>query len=227
LYPRLIKRVRAVLIDSVITPTLLFLSMVIVGGFAIESNLIRNVISFVPALSLEPLMVAFTGGTIGHHAVGIKVRYADEDKNISIIHAVFRFLLKLLLGLPSLVMVLITKKHQAIHDALSQSIVVHRSTEALPESEVLEERIIEEDGYIYPGIMRRVLVIVIYGFLVTTLLTAVFYGAVSSECMHNGTCSKSELTKATIINYGHYVTLIALIVLGWKSKLYGCRKKRE
>lgn len=227
MYPRLIKRVRAVLIDSVITPVLLITSIVIAGSMAIESDLIRNLISFIPALSLEPILVAFTGGTIGHHLVGIKVRCVDEDKNISIFQAIIRFVLKVFLGLASLIMIFVTKRHQAIHDALSQSIVVHKSIEGLPASELIEERIVEEEGYLYPSVLRRVLVILGYGMLLYITLSVAVFGILSSECIQNGLCSKSENTMASVSSYIFLGILVGVVVVGWKSKLYGCRKKKE
>ncbi len=227
MYPRLLRRIQAVLIDSVITPVVFFISIIVVGTLPTESSLLRGFFSFAPALSMEPLLVAFTGGTIGHHIIGLKVRYVQEDKYISIFHALLRFVLKIFLGLPSLILVLITKRHQAIHDALSQAIVVHKSTENLPNRELLEERITEEEGFKYPSAVRRGVVTFTYLASFTVLLGIVFTALLSEECVQQDICNDNDKLLGLMYKILFWAVFLTTIIMGYKSRLYGCRRKRK
>lgn len=227
MFPRLLRRIQAVLIDSIITPVVLISSIMLAGYLSLDSSFARGVLSFGPALSMEPLLVALTGGTIGHHIIGIKVRYANKDKNISIFHALFRFILKIFFGLPSLIFVLVTKRHQAIHDILSQAIVVHKSTDNLPTTELLKERIIEEDGYDYPSALRRVFVIFSYITLFLFIYGILIMLLMSDKCIEHDTCNNIDTMISKVSAILFWASVAFFIITGWKSKLYGCRRKRK
>jgi uncharacterized RDD family membrane protein YckC len=91
-------------------------------------------------LALEPGLVSWTGGTIGHHLMGLRVRDALEDRNIGLIRATIRAASRTLLGWISIMFILVTSKHQAIHDYISRAVVVLRNPDVVPESERLVER---------------------------------------------------------------------------------------
>lgn len=71
-YPRLIRRVRAILVDSIILPVVMF-GFVMVGSAAgVSDGYAKFALLIVPIFVLEPAMVAVTGGTIGHHLLGVR-----------------------------------------------------------------------------------------------------------------------------------------------------------
>ena len=150
-YPRLLRRVQAVLIDSLIVPIALLSSISFLGVFEINESWVKAMFFFFPIFILEPFLVSFYGGTIGHYLLKLKVRKIKEDRNINIVFSTIRFVLKFFLGWISLVLVLVSKRHQAVHDYLVGSIVVNKSNEFLPSHESLPERIIEESGFKYPS----------------------------------------------------------------------------
>ncbi len=157
-YPRLLRRVQAVLIDSLIIPIVFIGVMLLVAQFNVENIYIKVSALILPFLILEPGLVAFTGGTIGHHILKIKVRSSKNDANLNIIFAVVRFVVKFILGWLSFVFILTTDKHQAIHDIVSGSIVVNIKSEGLSDKEALKERT-ESVGWRYPSAKRRTIVI--------------------------------------------------------------------
>ena len=74
----------------------------------------------------EPIFVGVFGGTIGHFIMNLRVRKnSDHAKKISIFSAVFRFAIKLLLGVISLISVNSDEKRRAIHDKLSGSVTIY------------------------------------------------------------------------------------------------------
>src|SRR5436190_8207282 len=95
-------------------------------------------------LALEPGLVSWTGGTIGHHLMGLRIRDVVEDRNIGLIRATIRAVSRALLGWVSLVFILVTRKHQAIHDYISRTVVVLRNAAELPASERCAERVVRQ-----------------------------------------------------------------------------------
>lgn len=130
-YPRLIKRIRAALIDSVLIPLAFFAGLVLIGVSGISHPLAKLVLAMMPILVLEPGLVAFTGGTVGHHLVGVRVMQAGGTGNIGILAAALRFVVKLLLGGLSFVFILTTRRHQAVHDLVAGSRVVLKDAACL------------------------------------------------------------------------------------------------
>jgi uncharacterized RDD family membrane protein YckC len=140
MYPRLLRRVRAVLIDEFILLAALaawWLSL----GIMEDADLLLKIGSlFLVFLILDPALVAWTGGTIGHHIMGLKVRAATRDAKINFVTATIRGFVRYSLGWLSLVFILVTRRHQAIHDYVSLTIVVLRNPETLSNNEKFAER---------------------------------------------------------------------------------------
>ena len=171
-------------------------------------------------------MVSFTGGTIGHHIIKIRVQNVDGHYNINIFLAFFRFILKSVLGVISLVFVLTTRRHQAIHDFLVNSVVVYKDPTRLPEHEALDERTIEEEGYIYPSKLRRTLMIILYNILLFILISFLSAFLTSEACIENNKCTPAEEVISYVIGIIWIISATLILVGGWKSLLFGCKRKR-
>jgi uncharacterized RDD family membrane protein YckC len=139
-YPRLLRRVQAMIIDEVIM-TIIFVTLIgLISYLEIDSGYINSAILLVPLFFYDPLFVTILGGTIGHHMLGLRVRREKEDIKLNIVQSSLRFIIKSVLGIISVIMILMTKKHQAIHDKFTQSIVILSSTKNLPAREIQAER---------------------------------------------------------------------------------------
>lgn len=225
-YPRLIRRIQAVLIDFVTFQTVFFGFLILSSKFGVEQQWIKVVIFFAPLVVLEPVMVSVTGGTIGHHITGIRVKSSSRDENINIILATFRTTIKFVFGWLSLIFVLITRRHQAIHDFISRSVVVNKNASRLPAYELLSERVIEQAGYFYPAMIRRVIVIIAYFifiFAVLSLLNSVF---LSVNCLERNICNQYERLGQNIVGVLMVIFALLILIFGWKARLYGCRRKK-
>lgn len=108
MYPRLVRRVRAVLFATVVFVLLIFgwmLSLPAMVDFDLPVKVAPLVVAF---LVLEPGLVAFTGGTLGHHFMGLRVRDATHDRYIGFFRAMGRETLRNLFGWLSFVFVFVT-----------------------------------------------------------------------------------------------------------------------
>jgi uncharacterized RDD family membrane protein YckC len=225
-YPRLIRRVQAYLIDIFIIVFLAVGLFLLVTAIAVEPPWLRIAIVFVPFFIFEPVLVSFTGGTVGHHLLKLKVQNASNIKNINIVLAFFRYILKSLLGTISLLFVLTTRKHQAIHDFLTNSIVVYKDATQVPEHEALAERKIEEEGFIYPSKLRRVVMIILYNILLFILMAYLSGVFLSVACLDNNKCTTAENIISYVMGFIWLISLGLILVGGWKARIFGCKRKR-
>lgn len=196
-YPRLIRRVQAVLIDGLITPTtaigLLYLSSVL----GLEDGKIKAGIVVLAIFVLESVLVSATGGTIGHRLMKLRIRRSEYDRNLNIFRATIRYVIKILLGVPSLIFIVLSKKHQAFHDIVADSIVVHKSTLNVPQHELLNERPdwlkreAQTEELVILSKIRRVIVITAY-WLVLVIATLPMFMLVSDECLFRMDCIQIE-----------------------------------
>jgi uncharacterized RDD family membrane protein YckC len=127
LYPGIIERVKASLIDYVV----ILIIMIFVGNlFAMFEEVSEGtrMIAFVLVFGFyDPLFTSLNGGTLGHSIIGIRVvKDDDSGKNISFPFAIVRYILKVLLGSISLLTISSSEKRRAIHDMAVNSLVVYK-----------------------------------------------------------------------------------------------------
>ena len=96
---------------------------------------------------VDPVMVSIRGASPGHHLMRITIQDAKTGKNIGLLRALLRSVLRGVFGWLSLVFVLATKKHQALHDLICRTTVLLRDPENLPSYEKFSERNAEAEGY--------------------------------------------------------------------------------
>ena len=231
-YPRLIRRVQAVLIDGLITPTtaigLLYLSSVL----GLEDGKIKAGIVVLAIFVLESVLVSATGGTIGHRLMKLRIRRSEDDRNLNIFRATLRYIVKFLLGVPSLIFIVLSKKHQAFHDIVADSIVVHKSALNVPQHELVKERpdllerATQTEKLVNVSKSRRVVVIIAY-WLVLIIATALpMIMLISDRCLLHDDCIQSEKNVIGIRTLLLWGGLISIAYFGWVGKLYGCRNSK-
>jgi len=126
-YPQIIERVKAVLIDMVILLAFMFGMTKLFSQFENVNDQFRIVAAVFIAFIYDPLFTSLFGGTLGHFAVGIRVKRANnENKNILFPLALVRYLFKVYLGWISLITVYFNKRSKAIHDMVVGSVVIYK-----------------------------------------------------------------------------------------------------
>lgn len=223
-YPRLLRRVRAFLFDSVIFIILLYAWLATMPILENAQPLLTISLLIIPIVILEPVLIAFTGGTLGHHFMGLRIRDASSGQNIGFLRATARAIIRTFLGWLSFIFVLVTNKHQALHDYFTSTVVILRRPESLPAHERFVARAQNRAQYRYPSIVRRIAVILAYVFLGFLMLTALSMATLSETCLNGEHCSPSEMAVSQLLSILWLLSLGASIVLGWRGLLYGCRR---
>jgi len=225
-YAGLPRRIRALMIDGLVLALTLFLSIGLVVLMGLQPHPIAPFIGLGPAFMLEPLLVSYTGGSVGHHLTGLRIRPVTANTRVNLAAAFFRFVIKTCLGLLSLVFVLTTRKHQGIHDLLSRTIVVHKRPETVRGHDVLAERTVEETGFSYPSGIRRTLITIGYLILGYVALTVASLALLSHNCFMKDSCrSATDSIAILVLGVAWTVSVFMTCALGWKGKLYGARRR--
>ncbi len=225
-YPRLIRRVRAVLIDSAIAIFVIYswwMMLPLLEGYPVVIRLAYPIIVWV---ILDPILVSSAGYTPGHYAMGLRVQDAKTVNNIGLLRAILRSLFRTLTGWWSFILVLATKKHQALLDLLVGTVVVLCNPESLAQSERAFERSQDGNNFIYPSRVKRILVIVIYLILSFIAMVLLNMLCISEDCLNNQFhCSTLDAFVSYATSILLFLSVGGIIVYGWRCQLLGARKK--
>lgn len=125
IFPTLVTRIKAIFIDLLIIFAVFIATTLFIDNFVDLPDFIKGFILVFMFYLYDPFLTAFTGGTLGHKLMKLKVkRYENPEQNISITAAFLRFLTKGLLGWLSFLTVTGHKHKRAIHDFAGGSIIL-------------------------------------------------------------------------------------------------------
>jgi hypothetical protein len=102
--------------------------------------------------------------------------------------------------------------------------VIHKDSSGLPAFEVLSERALDNDSYVYPSRLRRIAVIATYAFLCTVTLSLVIFLTSTSACLETHRCTTLDKAIELVLSVLWLVGLGGVTVLGWNGKLFGCKR---
>ena len=223
-YPRFSRRVAAVVVDSMIY-MVLFIALAVALGRVDMHGGIKVAVMVAVYIILEPVLVSITGGTLGQHWRGLRVQHAETGGFLSLPRAVLRFIVKSILGLYSLLLILLTKRHQAVHDMVSGSVVVLRDPDTFEQADALEERDTHEHGYDYPSVLARLACIIAYQLAWLVIVAIMLYAVLTESCLFYENCSQVDNTANLVVSLIWFAVFGAIIVFGWRGRLWGARRK--
>ncbi len=230
LYARFSRRVRGIVIDWIITLVVMFGALFV--AITVDSNSFSRALGFtvIAAMLLyEPVLVSFTGGTLGHYFTNLRVVDERSGGNVSFLKACARLLIKSLLGWYSFVILAATRRNQAVHDLVTRSTVQIRDpAKARPGQYITERAVPAETSPTMPPRWRRILVILIYLLLLFIAFWAVLYvmavtGMISARCMNTDFCPGAERIELLVVDIGLLVMMAVIIAQGWRGRLFGAR----
>src|ERR1700737_1036239 len=193
LYARFSRRLRGIVVDWIIAMTVIF-GAVFVAATIANDNFSRalGVAVIVALLLYEPVLVSFTGGTLGHYSTNLRVVDDRSGGNVSFLKACARIVIKGLLGWYSFVILAATRRNQAIHDLLTRSTVQIRDPARARPGQYITERV-ELAASGMPSLLRRVVVIGVFlllmffafGIAINLIAAA---GMLSHRCLNSDYC---------------------------------------
>ncbi|PCJ64585.1 MAG: RDD family protein [Bacteroidetes bacterium] len=129
-YPLISDRYKAFFIDALVMIGFWYIFSMIFSSFDNVPKEIRFSAYLFSVWLYEPLFVSVFGASIGHYSGGMRVvRESDRTRKINIVMAIFRYAIKLLLGILSLLTITKANKGRAIHDMVALSIVIFKDSE--------------------------------------------------------------------------------------------------
>lgn len=229
LYARFSRRLRGMFIDWTLTLIVIFGALMI--SAALRNDDISRVLGVVVVTVLvlyEPVLVSWTGGTIGHRLTNLRVVDERHGGNVGLLKAAARVAIKGLLGWYSFIVMAATRRNQALHDLLTRSTVQIRDPARASPGQFVAERV----ELAHPGMPSRARrAAVVFAYLLLTLavylgIEAVIVqsGTVSMRCVQTDICSPGELAITIALGGGFLLTCVVCVVLGWKARLIGARR---
>jgi len=223
-YATFTSRFRAVIFDSAIVCAGIVL--IAIAADATDripgSGRVAWLLMFAAVFLYEPIFIWRRGATIGHARNHLVVVSQRSGGTPTLGQAFARYVLKVVLGLPSFVTMVFSRKHQAIHDWLSGTTVQLAANADAAIHEFHIERT-EDDARILPSRRRRVIVLV--GYLIALfLLYGMVFGALDpTGCARQQICSDGRRLVLRGISLSWITLSLAAVVAAWKGLLLGAR----
>ena len=231
-YARFSRRFRAIVVDWMILMAILFGALMLIS--TVRNDIFARALGILVVAGLvlyEPILVSFTGSTLGHYFTNLRVVDERSGGNVGFLKACARVAIKAVLGLYSFVILAATRRNQAVHDLLTKSTVQIRDPVKASPGQYVSELSGPADSNLPPR-WRRIAVICSYLVLMFAAYLAVMMGLNAAGMMSNAClgsadrCSAGErlfdIAAAVLV-----LLLMALIIArGWKGRLFGARKAR-
>lgn len=229
-FASLATRIKASIIDGIIVMALFIAIPMVIEAFQHGDSVIKAFAMFAPILFLEPILVAYLGATVGQRVFGMEVIRVYTRSKCPLHIAFFRYLAKVVLGTLSVVYMLFSKKHQAIHDHFAKTLVLISQRELERNPRIAKYGVYEQaldHNYSYPTAIRRfVFFIVWYVFAMIALGIVFEFGAMLTIQGYLLESDNPTELLDNIIGTVSAIVFITLAVIASKGYLPGARRKK-
>lgn len=232
LYARLLPRVKALVVDLAIYVgvTVVFVAAVSAksGNPTSADGVFRiGAVGFLVSLFLyEPLMVWRFGGTLGHISQNLRIVSDRTGLNPGLASAFTRWLVKGVAGALSFFFMALTQRHQALHDFASRTTVQVRDLGRIRDSYFIAGRS-RPVGAVDVSITRRIAVILVWQAVNFVSVVVVSVLLVSEACFSDDRCTAGDDLALTIGSVAMVIVGGVVLVLGWKGRLFGARRRSK
>lgn len=218
-------RVRALLVDTCIVAG--GLVVVVVGADFAEgipgSGRIAWLAMFLLVVMYEPLLIWRRGATIGHARNHLRVVRVKTGRAPGLLRSFARYVVKVVLGLPSFVTMALTRKHQAVHDWLTQT-VVEVAPDAEPDAApYYVERQVDPHERL-PSAARRVAIVVVYLIGIFVVYAIAQQTVDPGGCANARSCVGGQRIAVEALALAWLAISLAATVAGWNGSLPGARR---
>ena len=218
-------RVRALLVDTCIVAVGLI--VVVVGSDLAEgipgSGRVAWLAMFALVFLYEPVLIWRRGATIGHARNHLRVVRVETGRTPGLLRAFARFVTKVVLGLPSFVTMAFTRKHQAVHDWLTRT-VVEVTPDADPDVAPFYVERQDDPDEMLPSVPRRLAIVVAYLFGIVVVYAIIESMIDPGGCASARSCVGGQRIAVQLLTLAWLAISFAAIVAGWKGSLPGARR---
>jgi uncharacterized RDD family membrane protein YckC len=224
LYARFPRRIQALVADALVLIVSLFVA-VAVAEYVVSYSLSRFILllAFAGMFLYDPVLVSWTGSTLGQRMLNLKVVDADTGEYPSFLQALLRFVVKAFLGILSFLFMAVTQRHQALHDLALGTTVQVRDPARATSIHFTVERALDPPDLVQCGAVRRIAVAAAYLSLAFLVLMIAGLAGVSLECLDYEICTRAEETTLGIAGVTWIASAVVLPYYGWKGMLPGAR----
>ena len=172
-------------------------------------------------LLYDPVLVSRRGATVGHAGAQLRVIDARTGQWPTFARSFARNVVKIVLGVPSFFTMELSRRHQAVHDMLTQTTV-----QVAESAELVEFRIerVNEPDVLLPSRLRRLTVIALYLVAVLVVCDESISLVDMIACIRPRGCSAGALVLVQAIGLGWLALSAVAIVAGWRGRLLGARR---
>lgn len=230
IYATLPRRMKAGLIDLIIMLSLFILIPLVISSISESDTPTKVILMFAPPLLLEPFLITYFGFTLGQYFFGIQVVKTNNQK-CPLLISFIRYYTKLILGGLSMMYMLFSKKHQAIHDHLAGTIVLisQNRIEKNPEfANQGEPEQVKQEDYIYPSPLRRFGVFIIW-YIIASICFGMAIEAIALLTIPEYTIETESLPEQfdIVINIINSVLFFSSALLASKGYLPLAKRKKK
>jgi uncharacterized RDD family membrane protein YckC len=225
LYASFPSRIQAVMLDGVLLVTVVLLGTSLAAAAPGSLGRWINLATILAVMLYEPVTVSRWGATLGHRALNLRVVHDGDGGPLPFPLALARWLAKAVLGLLSFMVMIVTARHQALHDLVGRSTVQVRDASRARPHDFLPARTAEGGRWVQRSILRRVALVIAYELALYVALGLALGLSVSTHCIDVNLCTPAEATIGKILGTVWIVSALALALLGWTGRLPGARAR--
>lgn len=225
LYASFPRRIQAVVLDGVLLILLLLAGSTLAGSLGAPSAArLLNLILLLSLLLYEPVLLSSTGATVGQRVLNLRVVAEPNGGKLSFARALLRSAVKAGFGIVSFFFMLVSRRHQALHDLLANSTVQPRDFTSASSVYYLPEREEEVQEVRAPAI-RRAIIILGYCLFVYLGISVAALPFASDACMVYNQCTPGETSLFIALGLVWVALSILVVRLGWLGRLPGARSR--
>ena len=221
-------RFRAFLTDSVLVVLGVMLAIIAADatGRVSGSGVVALLVMFSLIVLYEPLLVWRRGATIGHSLNHIVVVADRTGRHPGFVRAFARYLIKLVLGIPSFVAMMLSRRRQSVHDWLTGTTV---QLAAGTDPDVVDFYLARDNeaDTLLPSRLRRTVVALGYLILLFVINDLVLLAIDPERCVLHGNCNDGMHMILDVVTIIWLSASVASVVAVRNGLMLGARRRKE
>jgi uncharacterized RDD family membrane protein YckC len=224
LYASFPRRIQAVMLDALLLIAVFLAASSLAASVPGATGRWINIATLLVLVLYEPVLVWRWGGTLGHRALNLRVVHDGDGGRLPFTYAFARSLLKAVFGIFSFLVMMVTARHQALHDLVAHATVQVRDPSRAHAYDFVPERA-DEPLRAMPSVLRRALVTVAWEVALYFAVAVMAGVAVPEGCLNGVACGTEDEFAARMLGVVWLIAAVAAALLGYTGRLPGARAR--